>query len=91
MDYLKLALIILGVLFVASGILGVIGVAPVILVYSMIFFGFAFLIIFRILWIKWQAKKIGSTFKKSKIQGYIYLIILLGLTIVSIIYKIYFK
>jgi hypothetical protein len=88
MDYKKLLLLILGVLFFGSGILGLV-LSSAILIYSAIIFGFAFLIVFRILWIKWQAEKIKATIKKSKINGYIYLIVLVGLVVADIIYKIY--
>jgi hypothetical protein len=90
MDYHKLSLIVLAILFIGSGILGM-ALGSAMLVYLMIFFGFAFLAVFWIWWLKWQKQKITESFAKNKAYGYIYVIVLFGLIIAGIIYKIYFK
>lgn len=90
MDYQKLSLIFLAILFLGSGVLGT-TLASAFFIYLMIVLGFIFLIVFWLSWLRWQKQKFREYSEKSKTKGYIYLLVLVGLILASFIFKTFFK
>ena len=82
-------IIILIVLAIAGAILSLSGWFPGLII--SIIAGFTLLFWFRVELFKWQKQKAEYYFKKSKTQGYLYLIVLIGLILAGFIYETFFR